>query len=78
MKIYKLLFFLPIWALFSSCGTVHNRFLRADVVGFSSSVETSYQVHRGKLQSKKIQTKPYDLTTPDGVAAMRKIGRAHV
>lgn len=71
MKIYKLLIFLPVWALFSSCGTVHNCFLRADVVGFSSSVETSYQVHRGKLQSKKIQTKPYDLTTPDGVAAMR-------
>ena len=71
MKICKLLIFLPVWVALSSCGTVHTRFLRADVVGFSSSVETSYKVHRGKLQSKKIQTDPYDLTAAADVAAMR-------
>lgn len=72
MKIKTLLVTLPLAALLSACGAVHTRFLKADVIGFSSSVETSYNVNRGKLQSKKVQTEPYDLTTAGDRVAMHR------
>lgn len=72
MNIKQLFVILPLAALLSACGAVHNRFLRADVIGFSSSVETSYNVNRGKLQNKSVQTEPYDLTTAGDQVAMRR------
>jgi len=53
-----------------SCSTVKMGFLRADVVGFSERVETSYGAKKHCLKNLETQKEPYDLMTQEGVAAM--------
>jgi len=54
----------------SSCSTVKTGFLRADVVGFSERVETSYGAKKHCFKNLADQKEPYDLMTDEGVAAM--------
>ena len=60
MKIRTNLFLLFVALLFASCGAVHNRFLRADVVGFGSTVNTNFE------------SVPYDLTQPAEASLMHE------
>lgn len=49
-----------IMMLLSSCGT-NRHFLRADVIGFSNQVATSYDSKRGIFSGVSPQTEPYNL-----------------
>lgn len=60
MRIRTNLFLISLSLLFASCGAVHNRFLRADVVGFGSTVNTNFE------------SAPYDLTQPAEAAMMHQ------
>lgn len=58
--------------LLSSCGTVNNRFLQADVIGFSDKVQTPYSVERGIFHNLKWQRTPNDLLTDAGKTKIKK------
>lgn len=60
MRIPSYLILLPLALLLASCGAVHNRFLRADVVTFGSTVNTNFE------------SAPYDLTQPAEAALMHQ------
>lgn len=53
-----------------SCSTVKMGFLRADVVGFSERVETSYEAKKHCLKNLYPQKEPYNLMSSEGVNAM--------
>jgi len=53
-----------------SCSTVKMGFLKADVVGFSERVETSYGAKKHCMKNLCQQKEPYDLMAPEGVQAM--------
>ena len=57
--------FLPL-LLLTGCGTINNRFLRGDVIGFSDKVEPSYYSEPGMFQVFKQQGHPYNLRTEEG------------
>lgn len=56
----------------NSCASVNNRFLRTDVIGFSSTVKTSYGASRGMFKNFKWQDEPYDLLMDKDRIAVNK------
>ncbi len=58
--------------LLSSCGTVHQRFLQGDVIGFADEVQTSYAAPRGLFSELKSQERPWDLLNASEKAKMRQ------
>lgn len=58
----KTLFYLCSFALsLASCATTNNRFLQADVIGFSEKAETSFLCYRGPYNASRNQSQPFDL-----------------
>lgn len=70
LQILKVCFIIFIVVELCSCSTVKVGFLKADVVGFSERVETSYGAKKHCFKNLCAQKDPYDLMTPEGVQLM--------
>ena len=60
MKKTTIIYLLFVALLLSSCAT-NKHFLRADVIGFSDAVRTSYDSKRGVFSGITLQSAPYNL-----------------
>lgn len=70
LQILKVSFITLIVVKLCSCSIVKVGFLKADVVGFSERVETSYGAKKHCFKNLYAQKEPYDLMTSEGVQLM--------